>query len=641
MATAESPNEERLVDLLDAALTDFQAGKTLDPQSWSRQCSEWTDEAPALLQTLQELVRATEDWRSISSGRGTAGAPTADYVAAPVIGGGATLSAAASPPLGQLGRYRLLERLGSGGMGVVYKGFDPELNRLVAVKVPRLDPGAPEHAAFMRRLQREARAAAAVRHPHVCPVYDVGEQDGVTYLVMAYVEGESLAMRLGRAGRFDHAAEAVRIVRQVAEGLVAVHAHGMVHRDLKPANILLDAQGQAVLSDFGLAFLREAEERLSGAGVVVGTLRYMAPEQAADGSAPPGPTADQYSLGVVLFEMLCGQAPLARAGMTVARNRLLYEEPPPLRELRPDVDAGLAALVARAMAKDPVQRFPTVQAFADALGVWLSGTGPANVRPGSEVRRRAFRVGLGLVAVVLVAFIALLVAGRPRPGLPDPSTAAVVNPPREEPLKGDLLVTLSTDPAKPHRPEAIKRRIPVDQPAALPVRNGELVHLEVRLNRPAYVYLLWVDSQGEIQPAYPWDIARSKRGWRAPWVREGHEPRGEVHCPADEDEGLRVIGPQGLETAVLLARSTPLPEEVDLEQLAGKLPPSPLQHPGEVAWLGLAPGEVLARHERPPLNRGVAAGESRKIDASVFDLLEKRLRRHFELLKAVRFAHAE
>jgi serine/threonine-protein kinase len=642
MSPAESPNEERLVDLLDAALTNLQAGKTLDPQSCSPQPTEWTDEAPGLLQTLQELVRATEDWRTISRGVGVAGAPTADYVAAPGEAGGATLSAAAASPLGQLGRYRLLDRLGTGGMGVVYKGFDPQLNRLVAVKLPRLDPGAPDHAALMRRLQREAQAAAAVRHPHVCPVYDVGEQDGVAYLVMAYVEGESLARRLGRTGRFDHAAEAVRIVRQVAEGLVAVHAHGMVHRDLKPGNILLDAQGQALLSDFGLAFLREAEERLSTAGAVVGTLRYMAPEQAAGGSAPPGPAADQYSLGVVLYEMLCGEAPFARAGMTVARNRLLYEAPPPLRELRPDVDAGLAALVARAMARDPVQRFPTVQAFADALGVWLSGTPPVTVRPSFGVRRRALQVGLGLAAVVLVACIAWLVAGRTQPGLPDPGPAAVAaNPPQNEPLKGDLLVTVSTDPEKPHRPEAVKRRIPVERPAALPVRNGELVHLEVRLNRPAYVYLLWVDSRGDIQPAYPWDIAGSELGWRAPWVRDGKESRAVVHCPADEGRGLIVEGPPGLETAVLLARSTPLPEDVNLEQLVGKLPPCPHQDPREVVWLGLEPGELLARHERPPLNRGLKAGQSREMDASVFELLEKRLRPRFELLKAVRFAHAE
>jgi hypothetical protein len=634
MYPTESPNEEYLVDLLDAALTDFQAGKTPGPESWSHLNPELTDEAPTLLRTLQELVQATQDWRSISSGAGAAGVLTADYVAAPAEAGGTT-----APPLGRLGRYRLLERLGTGGMGVVYKGFDPELNRPVAVKVPRLDPGAPEHAALMRRLQREAQAAAAVRHPHICPVYDVGEQDGVAYLVMAYVEGESLALRLSRAGRFGHAAEAVRIVREVAEGLVAVHAHGMVHRDLKPANILLDARGQAVLSDFGLALLREAGERASGAGAVVGTLRYMAPEQAAGGSAPPGPAADQYSLGVVLYEMLCGETPFARAGMTVVRNRLLYEPPPPLRELRPDVDAGLAALVARAMAKDPAQRFPTVQAFADALGVWLAGTPPTTARPGPRVRRKPLWLGLGLAAAVLLAVTAWLVAGRTQPGLPDPGPAAVaVNPPRDIPLQGELLVTVSTDRDKPHRPEAIKRRIPVDRPGALPVRDGELVRLGVRLNRPAYVYLLWVDSEGVVQPVYPWDIADPKRlGWRAPWVREGHTPRAEVHCPADEDEGLRVIGPEGLETAVLLARSTPLPEDVDLQHLVGKLEPSPMQDRREVAWLELEPGEGVARHERPPLNRGL--GDAGRIDAQVFDLLKNRLRRHFELLKAVRFAH--
>src|SRR5439155_9225080 len=180
-----------------------------------------------------------------------------------------------------IGRYLILARLGAGGMGAVYKARDPQLDRVVAVKLPRIDAPPQERPRRVQRFLREARAAAQVWHPHVCPIYDVGECDGQPYVVMAYVEGQSLADHLKQKGRYEDVGQAVALVRQILDALEAVHGRGIVHRDLKPGNIMIDAAGRAVLTDFGLARPEADAEPLTSEGVVVGTPAYMAPEQAA------------------------------------------------------------------------------------------------------------------------------------------------------------------------------------------------------------------------------------------------------------------------------------------------------------------------------------------------------------------------
>lgn len=175
------------------------------------------------------------------------------------------------PGVQQIGRYRILEQLGAGGMGTVYKAHDPQLNRVVALKRPRFEGSPQERTRRVQRFQREARAAAQIWHPHVCPIYDVGEQDGQPFVVMAYVEGRSLAQRLTSQGRFGNVSEAVTLIRQVLDALQAVHAHGIIHRDLKPGNILIDAAGRPVLTDFGLARPENDAEHMTSEGVILGS----------------------------------------------------------------------------------------------------------------------------------------------------------------------------------------------------------------------------------------------------------------------------------------------------------------------------------------------------------------------------------
>jgi hypothetical protein len=279
-------------------------------------------------------------------------------------------TAAPGPPPGPLpekiGRYLILGRLGAGGMGTVYKAQDPHLDRIVALKVPRIDTSTQDRAKRVERFQREARSAAQVWHPHVCPTYDVGEHDGQPYVVMAFVQGQSLAERLARQGRFEDVGEAITLILQVLDALAAVHGHGIVHRDLKPSNILLDAAGRAVLTDFGLARPDQDAERLTSEGVIVGTPAYMAPEQAAGQSERVGPWTDLYSLGVVLFEMLTGRLPFEGAALAVL-NKILHEPAPPLSRLRPYLDPRLETVLRKALDKNPEARFQTAGQFRDAL----------------------------------------------------------------------------------------------------------------------------------------------------------------------------------------------------------------------------------------------------------------------------------
>jgi hypothetical protein len=269
----------------------------------------------------------------------------------------------------QIGRYRVLERLGAGGMGAVYRAHDPQLDRVVAIKVPLFDVPRSQLAQRTQRFEREARAAAQIWHPHVCPIYDVGEYEGQPYVVMAYVEGRPLSARLA-AGRFEDPAEAVTLALQLLDALDTVHAKGIVHRDLKPGNVMLDAAGRAILMDFGLARPEQEGEHLTSDGVVLGTPSYMAPEQAAGQAQKIGAWTDLYSLGVVLYQMLTGRLPFEGPPLTVL-SKIVHEPTPPPRSVRSDLDKGLETILLKALAKECEARYPSARAFAAALSEWL------------------------------------------------------------------------------------------------------------------------------------------------------------------------------------------------------------------------------------------------------------------------------
>ncbi len=632
MTAQDFERENRLVKLLDEALREFQQGRTLAPDGWQARYADLTDtDAQHLLRVLNHLAAAVQDWTLCLPAAAAAQTPseaadgaTGSYAPGTPSEPGRGVAKEDLPAC--IGRYRVHGLVGEGGMGRVYRATDPDLNRVVAVKVPL---AARCDASFRQRFLQEARAAAAVRHPHVCPIYDVGEHDGLPYVVMAYVAGGTLADLL-EGGTPVSPREAVDLVRRVADALAAVHAHGITHRNLKPSNILLDAEGTPHLTDFGLARCEAVTERLTRDGAVVGTPAYMAPEQADADAGRVGPASDLYSLGVILFRMLTGRLPHTGSPLSVLLHKIASQPAPPVRSLAPDVDPGLAAVVDRALAREPSARFPDARAFADALGAWL-GAPPGAAGPAKAVARRPAlwrRVVLGAAAGLLLVgagMITWLALGRS----PPPSDGA--------PLTGSLEVTLSDPRGRPRRP---RPRIPVQQPGALPARDGDVVHIRARLSRPAHAYVLWVDSSGKVYPCYPWDIGHDDRGWKARWVPGGELPRDEVLCPDDvQGGGLVIDNVAGLETVLLLARSTPLPPGVDLEQLVGRLPRSPdLADPREWAVLPFDRAGRALRQEDGKF-RGPVPGRIKEVDAPLQDLLRDRLGEHFEVLTAVRFAH--
>jgi len=261
-------------------------------------------------------------------------------------------------------QYHVESEIGRGGMSVVYRARDNRLNRPVAIKV--LPPELAYDSAIRLRFTREAQTSAQLSHPHIVPIYDVGERAGVAYFVMAHVTGGNLATLLGRAPR-PPIEEVRRIVREIADALEYAHERGVVHRDIKPDNILLDADGgRAMVTDFGIARAIEAGSRLTVTGIAVGTPAYMSPEQAMGEREVDG-RSDIYSLGIVAYQMLTGRLPFTGSNPMALLLKHVNERPKPIAELRPDAPKAMRDAIERCLMKDREDRWETAGALRDAL----------------------------------------------------------------------------------------------------------------------------------------------------------------------------------------------------------------------------------------------------------------------------------
>jgi serine/threonine protein kinase len=270
-----------------------------------------------------------------------------------------------------LGAYRLEALLGEGAMGVVFRARRVDDGRLVALKVLKRELAGD--VIFQHRFRHEARAAAEVRAPHLVSIVEADAADGRHYLAVNYVAGGSLAERIASAGVLE-LTDALRIVTDIAAGLDALHAAGLVHRDVKPSNVLFNAEGSAVLTDFGLAKGR-AYTVLTRPGQVIGTLDYLAPELIR--GEPATPLSDVYALGCVSFECLTGRAPFADKGLFQIGLAHLEERPPDPAALRPDLPAGFSVELLTALEKEPERRPPSAGAYVNMLSAASNEAAPA------------------------------------------------------------------------------------------------------------------------------------------------------------------------------------------------------------------------------------------------------------------------
>jgi hypothetical protein len=365
-----------------------------------------------------------------------------------------------SPPthpemLGRLGRYEIERIIGTGGMGIVLKGFDAELNRPVALKL--LAPHLARVGAARQRFAREARAAAAVVHEHVVPIHNVESEHAHTFLVMQYIPGESLETRVAREGPLS-VREILRIGLQAASGLAAAHAQGLVHRDVKPANILLEnGVERAYLTDFGLARASD-DASLTCTGVVAGTPHYMSPEQ-ADGQ-PLDHRSDLFSLGSVLYFMATGHPPFRADRALAVLKRTCHDPHRPAWECNAELPDSLSAIIDRLLEKHPQRRFASAHDLQQALGQVLS-----DVQQGKRMRRRApgrlgIRRGRMVAALAALAAAIALLVNRLAPYGPPTNDAGPmslsrqteprVESPAPAPSLDDLLTLDPSPPAQAH-----------------------------------------------------------------------------------------------------------------------------------------------------------------------------------------------
>jgi tRNA A-37 threonylcarbamoyl transferase component Bud32 len=342
-------------------------------------------------------------------------------------------------------RYRLDAQIGAGGMSTVYRAFDTVLERQVAIKLMHREIASDSDQ--LERFRREARAVAQLNHPHVVGVIDAGEDNGTPYIVFEYVEGETLKDRIRRHGRLP-VGEAVAYAIEVSRALGAAHEHQIVHRDVKPQNVLIDEEGAAKVTDFGIA-RSLTEEGLTADGRVLGTTDYVSPEQALGQDV--GPQSDLYSLGIVLFEMLTGDVPFHGENQVSVAMKHVREDLPDVQLRRPEVSSALAAVVDRATAKDLGRRYASdrelIDDLEDVLAIEAARSGqttgeatavirtlPARARRRLPLRMRhpvALLIALVLIGAA-VAVVLILAADRAQKGAqntrnfrPPPSTGLV------------------------------------------------------------------------------------------------------------------------------------------------------------------------------------------------------------------------
>jgi serine/threonine protein kinase len=488
-------------------------------------------------------------------------------------------------PPARLGQFRIVGELGHGGMGYVFEAEDEKLGRRVAVKV--LHPDLTRLAGAAERFLREARAAAKVEHANVVPILHVGEDAGTPFMVMPLLKGEPLDKRLKRGPLPP--AEVARVGREIATGLGAAHARGLVHRDMKPANVWLDESGRALVFDFGLARHGDGRDALTEAGALQGTPAYMAPEQ-IDGS-PPNPRVDMFALGAILYECATGIRAFAGETVTAVLKAVATHDPVPPATVNPSVPASLSELIVRLLAKAPTARPASAEEVAlelarvptapDSTRTWEGDAAPANPRRPRTIR---FQISCAVTVCLLIGVSVVAITSFGTNANSDftfvgskivpPVVQSLPTPPR---YTGGVDVRIERD-----GPDGKAKLYRLNEPGALPMRPQDKFAIEAEVDPPAFVYLLWVDPGADVTGVYPWSATADD--WK------GTRPKDEqkvsrVRLPETAGNYYRAWDAKpGLATVVLLARATPLDaSDADVAGWFKALPPLELSNRSETA----------------------------------------------------------
>jgi WD40 repeat protein/tRNA A-37 threonylcarbamoyl transferase component Bud32 len=474
--SAQATMEERPSEVVDNLIRRLKAAPPAETVSGEHTLASISPD-PATESHLGKQAVASQPW-SAPEAAGAAPEMTQEFL---------TFLAAPEGPgeLGQLGGYRVLTMLGSGGMGLVFRAEDIRLKRAVALKVMR--PELTTRADFNARFQREAQAAAAVKHDHIATVYQVGEDRGTSFLAMELLEGESLAARLNREGQLP-VAEVLRIGHQAACGLAAAHDKGLIHRDIKPANLWLEGEpgvtahgepgasvtgGRVKILDFGLAKLAGAEAQATQSGRVMGTPSYMAPEQAR-GEKTDART-DLFSLGCVLYRAATGQVPFKGEEALSVMWSLANERPASARAVNSQVPTALSDLIDRLLSKDPAGRPGSARAVAADLGL-MAGPQPIAIRGTTSRRRLAVAAALAFAAAAIALTVVIIRdrQGRELARFEVPEGGSVE-------IKDDK----STEKEKGQKKPPVKEGVPIQPVALAPLLPGAPLAPTALVRRPA------------------------------------------------------------------------------------------------------------------------------------------------------------
>jgi tRNA A-37 threonylcarbamoyl transferase component Bud32 len=378
---------------------------------------------------------------------------------------------------GRIGKYTIIEEIGRGAMGIVYKAVDPLIDRTVAIKTIRFDMyGQPEQRVeAQKRFLREAKSAGNITHPNIVTIYDMGEDNGVFYIAMEYVDGPSLESILAARKKWS-IEETIRLVVEIADGLDSTHKKGIIHRDIKPGNILIDKEGRPHIVDFGIA--RIPTSNLTQTSAVMGTPYYMAPEQVA--ARKIDHRVDIFALGAIFYEMLTLEKPFSGENLTTVIYKIMNESPPPLREFQADVPPGLEPIIQKVLAKDPDSRYQSCRdliddllRYADANGMVIGDRFRARA-PLSETKKmaktatpaaapakkRILLIAGAMAVVVLVALGTIFLTHKSGPGLGREGEG-------KDGQGAITTVTEKTDKTNPH-PDADKGTKPAEKPADKP-----------------------------------------------------------------------------------------------------------------------------------------------------------------------------